>query len=162
MEDTYLPAFRATVTEGKAGSIMCAYNRVNGQPACASDFLLVDQLRDKWKFNGYVVSDCDAVADIFNGHKSTKNMAEAAGLTVKIAREMIVLMKNDGTLPLKDSVKKIAVLGPLAESARVLEGNYNGTPSHSTTALAGIRQQFPSADVTYAPGMNFLRTEEVI
>ena len=72
MEDTYLPAFRAAVTEGKAGSVMCAYNRVNGQPACANDFLLVDQLRDKWKFNGYVVSDCDAVADIYRGHKYTE------------------------------------------------------------------------------------------
>ena len=243
MEDTYLPAFRATITEGKAGSIMCAYNRVNGQPACASDFLMVDQLRDKWKFSGYVVSDCDAVADIFNGHKYTKSMAEAAGLSLKkgmdndcadfyrvmrdnsdyvrfidavkqgfltekdidvslrrtftarfrlgmfdppemvsyaqtpeseidseehralalkIARESIVLLKNDGTLPLNDGVKKIAVLGPLAESARVLEGNYSGTPSRSTTALDGIREQFPAAEVTYAPGMNLLRTEEVV
>ena len=64
MEDTYLPAFRATVTEGKAGSVMCAYNRVNGEPACANAFLLEDKLRGAWKFNGYVVSDCDAVADI--------------------------------------------------------------------------------------------------
>ena len=83
MEDTYLPAFRATITEGKAGSIMCAYNRVNGQPACASDFLMVDQLRDKWRFNGYVVSDCDAVADILTGTNTPKTMAEAAGLSVK-------------------------------------------------------------------------------
>ncbi len=65
MEDTYLPAFRATVTEGKAESVMCAYNRVNGQPACANTFLLQDQLRGAWKFNGYVVSDCDAIVDIF-------------------------------------------------------------------------------------------------
>ena len=65
MEDTYLPAFRATVTEGKAESVMCAYNRVNGQPACANTFLLEDQLRGAWKFDGYVVSDCDAVADIY-------------------------------------------------------------------------------------------------
>ena len=48
--DTYLPAFRAAVTEGKADSVMCAYNSINGQPACASDFLLVDQLRGKWGF----------------------------------------------------------------------------------------------------------------
>ena len=64
MEDTYLPAFRAAVTEGKAGSVMCAYNRVNGEPACANHFLLKDQLRGAWKFKGYVVSDCDAVVDI--------------------------------------------------------------------------------------------------
>ena len=58
--DTYLPAFRAAVTEGKAGSVMCAYNAINGQPACANEFLLQDQLRGKWHFQGYVVSDCEA------------------------------------------------------------------------------------------------------
>jgi beta-glucosidase len=243
MEDTYLPAFRATVTEGKAGSVMCAYNRVNGEPACANTFLLVDQLRGAWKFNGYVVSDCDAVVDIFNGHHFTKNMAEAAAvslkkgmdnecadfftkatsnsdyvkyldavkqgfltemdidvalkrlltarfrlgmfdppsmvpyamtpdseidsdahreLALKTARESIVLLKNDGTLPLGPQVKKIAVVGPLAESETVLLGNYNGTPSRSTTALEGIRKQFPGAEITFVPGMNFLRTETPI
>ncbi len=65
--DTYLPAFRATVTEAKAASVMCAYNSINGQPACANEFLLEDQLRGKWGFKGYVVSDCGAVTDIFNG-----------------------------------------------------------------------------------------------
>ena len=63
--DTYLPAFRAAVTEGKAGSVMCAYNSINGQPACASEFLLQDQLRGKWNFQGYVVSDCAAIVNIF-------------------------------------------------------------------------------------------------
>jgi hypothetical protein len=60
--DTYLPAFRATVTEAKADSVMCAYNSINGQPACANEFLLQDQLRGKWGFKGYVVSDCGAVS----------------------------------------------------------------------------------------------------
>ena len=50
--DTYLPAFRAAVIEGKAGSVMCAYNSINGQPACANEFLLQDQLRGKWGFPG--------------------------------------------------------------------------------------------------------------
>ena len=54
--DTYLPAFRAAVTEGKADSVMCAYNSINGQPACANEFLLEDQLRGWWNFQGYVVS----------------------------------------------------------------------------------------------------------
>ena len=49
-EDTYLPAFRAAITEGKAGSAMCVYNSVNGQPGCANEFLLEDQLRGKWGF----------------------------------------------------------------------------------------------------------------
>ena len=83
MEDTYLPAFRAAVTEGKAESVMCAYNRVNGQPACANTFLLQDQLRGAWKFNGYVVSDCDAVVDMFQGHKFVKSQAEAAAAAIK-------------------------------------------------------------------------------
>jgi beta-glucosidase len=83
MEDTYLPAFRATVTEGKAGSVMCAYNRINGEPACANTFLLKDLSRGAWKFNGYVVSDCDAIVDVFHGHQFTKSMAKAAAVSMK-------------------------------------------------------------------------------
>ena len=64
LEDTYLPAFRATVTEAHAQSVMCAYNAIDGAPACASTMLLRDHLRDAWKFDGYVVSDCAAVADV--------------------------------------------------------------------------------------------------
>ena len=67
MEDTYLPAFRATVMEGKAQSVMCAYNSLNGQPACANTMLLEEHLRHDWEFKGYVVSDCGAMADIFSG-----------------------------------------------------------------------------------------------
>src|SRR6266403_1586104 len=237
MEDSYLPAFRAAVTEGRAGSVMCAYNRVNGEPACANTFLLKDQLRGAWKFNGYVVSDCDAIVDVFNGHKFTKSMAEAAAvsmktgmdnecadfftkatntsdyvkyldavkqgwltekdldvalkrlftarmrlglfdpplmvpyaktpeseidseahreLALKLARESIVLLKNNGVLPLSPDVRKIVVVGPLAESVSVLHGNYSGTASRATTALDGIRQQFTGAQVTFFPGMNFL------
>src|SRR5262245_43771698 len=71
LEDTYLPAFRATVMEGKAESVMCAYNAINGQPACANSTLLQEHLRKDWGFQGYVVSDCGAAADIFipEGHK---------------------------------------------------------------------------------------------
>ena len=83
MEDTYLPAFRAAITEGKAGSVMCAYNRVNAEPACANAFLLEDMLRGAWKFDGYVVSDCDAVADIYHGHHFTPTMAEAAAISLR-------------------------------------------------------------------------------
>ena len=62
-----MPAFRATIVEGHADSIMCAYNAVDGVPACASKFLLQDTLRDAWKFQGYVTSDCGAVGDISDG-----------------------------------------------------------------------------------------------
>jgi beta-glucosidase len=63
--DTYLPAFRSTIVEGKADSIMCSYNAVNGKPACASDLLLKDILRGDWKFQGFVTSDCGAIDDFF-------------------------------------------------------------------------------------------------
>jgi beta-glucosidase len=66
--DTYLPAFRATITEGKADSIMCAYNRVDKDPACASKMLLGDILRGDWGFQGYVTSDCDAIDDFSQPH----------------------------------------------------------------------------------------------
>jgi len=81
--DTYLAAFRATVTEAKAGSVMCAYNSLNGQPACASEFLLEDQLRGKWDFKGYVVSDCGAVRDIANGHHFVPNEEQAAAISLR-------------------------------------------------------------------------------
>ena len=243
MQDTYLPAFRATIVEGHAASIMCAYNRVNGEPACGNRFLLQDQLRDAWKFDGYVVSDCDAVDDIFNGHHYTKSLAEAGALALKTgmdnecadfftkrtdssdyikfldavkqgliseadidkalkrlftarfrlgmfdppemveysrtpdseldssahrelalkaARESMVLLKNDGVLPLRPDTKRILVVGPLAEEAEVLYGNYNGTPSRSVTALEGIRKQFAPAEVAFAPGTNFLREAVIV
>ena len=243
MEDTYLPAFRATVVDGKAESVMCAYNRVNGQPACASTFLLKDTLRGAWGFNGYVVSDCDAIVDIFQGHHYTKSQAEAAAVAVKtgmdnecadfftitkddhdykpfldavkqgllteadidvslkrlftarmrlgmfdppemvpyantpdseidsaphrqlalkIARESMTLLKNDGVLPLASNVKNILVVGPLAESVQVLHGNYSGTASHAVTALEGIKKQFSGAQVTYEPGTNFLREQPLV
>jgi beta-glucosidase len=66
--DTYLPAFRATITEGKADSIMCAYNSIDHAPACANKMLLQQILRTDWGFQGFVTSDCDAVADVSSGH----------------------------------------------------------------------------------------------
>src|SRR5271157_5583110 len=81
--DTYLPAFRATVTEGKAASVMCAYNSINGQPACVHQFLLQDQLRGKWAFQGYVVSDCGAVINIFDGHHYKPTQAESSAVSLQ-------------------------------------------------------------------------------
>jgi beta-glucosidase len=78
LEDTYLPAFRAAIVEGHAGSVMCAYNRIDGQPACANDLLLKDHLRGAWRFTGYVVSDCDAVTDISEHHHYATDPAAAA------------------------------------------------------------------------------------
>ena len=69
LRETYLPAFRDLVVNGKAESVMCAYNAFRGQPACGNDELLGKILRKEWGFGGYVVSDCGAVIDIFEGHK---------------------------------------------------------------------------------------------
>ncbi len=235
--DTYLPAFRAAVTEAKAGSVMCAYNDINGQPACASEFLLQDQLRGKWDFQGYVVSDCGAVVDIYRNHKYKPTQPEASGISLqrgmdnecvdggfkvndnhdyvayldavkqgylkeadidtalvrlytarmklgmfdppemvpytkineadlasaanrelarKIAAESIVLLKNDGTLPLKASMKNIAVIGPIADQPKVLLGNYNGRPTHTVSILEGLRKEFPGAHIQYVAGTQFL------
>jgi beta-glucosidase len=89
MEDTYLPAFRATVMEGKVQSVMCAYNSLNGQPACANDTLIQEHLRGDWKFQGYVVSDCGAVTDIFAGHHYAKSLEEAVADAFKAGTDLI-------------------------------------------------------------------------
>ena len=238
--DTYLPAFRAAVTEGRAGSVMCAYNSINGEPACANQFLLQDQLRGKWGFQGYVVSDCDAVRNIFNGHHFKPTQPEASAISVQrgmdnecidanlkvrddhdyrpyldavhqgflkenevdvaltrlytarmklgmfdppemvpysnideklldstahralarqLANESMVLLKNDGVLPLRTSGIKIAVVGPLASQTSVLLGNYNGMPSHTVSVLEGLRNEFPGATINYVPGTQFLNID---
>jgi len=88
LNDTYLSAFHATLSKGGAYSVMCAYNRLDGAPACASDFLLADTLRNRWKFPGYVVSDCGAIADIYRGHHYAGSMAEAAAKAVKAGTDL--------------------------------------------------------------------------
>ena len=93
---------------------------------------------------------------------SENDTAANRELARKTAREAMVLLKNDGSLPLKPSLKKIAIVGPLADSIPALEGNYNGTSSHYVTPLDGIRAQFPSATVTYVPGTAFLRNPVTI
>ena len=88
LEDTYLPAFRAAVTEAHAQSLMCAYNSIDGVPACANTMLLRDHLREAWKFDGYVVSDCAAVADVNTGHHYAPDMAHAAAAAVKAGADL--------------------------------------------------------------------------
>ncbi len=86
--NTYLAAFRAAVTEGKADSIMCVYNSVDGVPGCASTDLLQKRLREQWGFQGYVVSDCGAVGDIFTNHKYTSTLGGAAVAAVKAGTDL--------------------------------------------------------------------------
>jgi beta-glucosidase len=238
-EDTYLPAFRAAVVDGHAGSVMCAYNAINGQPACANQFLLQHTLRGAWQFHGYVVSDCGAVRDIFEGHRYRPTQPQASAISLErgmdnecidflakvkddhdykpyieavqqgylpesaidtalvrlftarirlgmfdpaemvpyskidegeldstehralarqMANECMVLLKNDGVLPLK-SIKRIAVVGPLAEQTAVLLGNYNGVPTHTVSVLEGMKAEFPDSKITYVPGTQFLSNQ---
>ncbi|WP_273320228.1 glycoside hydrolase family 3 C-terminal domain-containing protein [Vallitalea guaymasensis] len=88
IRETYLPAFKACVTEGKAEAIMGAYNRVNGEPCCGSHFLLQDILRDEWGFQGHVVSDCGALMDFHAYHHITKNPTESAALALNNGCEL--------------------------------------------------------------------------
>ncbi len=238
--DTYEPAFRAAIVEGHAGSIMCAYNAINGEPACANQYLLQDLLRGAWSFQGYVVSDCDAVQDIFHGHHYRPTQAQSSAislergmdnecadflatvkddhdykpfleavqqgylsegavdtalvrlftariklgmfappgtdpyakmdekdlnspahraLALQLADESMVLLKNDGTLPLKPGIRNIAVVGPLADQTRVLLGNYNGFPTQTVSMLEGLKAEFPNAKITYVPGTQFLHED---
>ena len=82
LEETYFPAFEALVRAG-VESVMCAYNRVNGEVACGSDWLLGDVLRDRWGFAGHVVSDCWALRDFDQHHKVTGDNAESAAMAFK-------------------------------------------------------------------------------
>ncbi len=115
LEDTYLPAFRATVVEGHADSVMCAYNAVDGVPACANTDLLQKILRDDWQFQGYVTSDCGAVGDITTGHHYTPDnehgsaMAVRAGTDTTCGNEYVTLMKAVKDGPIKESEIDTAV-----------------------------------------------------
>jgi beta-glucosidase len=82
LRETYLPAFRDLVVNGKAESVMCSYNSFRGQPACGNDELLGKILRKEWGFAGYVVSDCGAVMDIHLGHKVRRTAAEGAAMAL--------------------------------------------------------------------------------
>ena len=88
MRDVYLFAFEAVVKEARAASIMGAYNRTNGEPCCASPTLLTRILRHEWGFDGYVVSDCGAIGDIYENHKVVATAQEAAALAVQSGCEL--------------------------------------------------------------------------
>ena len=230
--DTYLPAFEACVREGGAYSVMCAYNRVNGEACCGSSTLLKEILREDWGFDGYIVSDCGGISDFHRNHRITENAAQSAAMAVKsgtdlncgrvygralkqaveqglitedeidisvkrlfrarfklgmfdppervpyadipisendseahralsvrAAQESIVLLKNkDNILPLKKDLKKIAVIGPTADSYAMLLGNYNGFPSRHVTPLQGIQNKVSNkTEILYSQGCNLVK-----
>ena len=231
LEDTYLLAFRATIKDAHADSIMCSYNAVDGVPACANTQLLQHYLRDDWGFRGFVTSDCGAISDFYSatGHHFSPDAAHASAVAVKAgtdtscgqeykalveavhqnlipesdidaavqhlftarfklgmfdpvsevkyaqipfsvvdsaehralalrtAEESIVLLKNDGILPLKPGLKKIAVIGPNAASLAAIEGNYNAIPSHPSLPVDGIEAALRGkARVAYAQGSAYV------
>jgi beta-glucosidase len=107
--DTYLPHFEAAIREGGAYSVMCSYNSVDGLPACASPRLLDDILRKKWGFNGYVVSDCAAVGDIYKNHKLVPTPEEGVARALKSGTDLACGTEYQNLLP---ALKK----GLIAES----------------------------------------------
>lgn len=228
--DTYLPAFRDLVVDGRVSSVMGAYNRFRQQPCCASDELMLDILRGAWEFTGYVTSDCGAIDDFFKNHKTHPDAASAAAdavkhttdldcgeifgylpeavsrgliseeevdealarlLTIrfrlgvfdpeerdpyatvpytilesaphkahalKLAHESMVLLKNDGLLPLRHNLRRIAVLGPNADAPEVQLSNYNGFPSEIVTPLKGITAK-TGAEIVYLRASDYTTPE---
>lgn len=237
LAETYLPAFEKLVRAG-VETVMGAYNRVLGEPACASKRLLVDILRGQWKFGGHVVSDCGALDDFHQHHQITKDAAESAALALRngcdlncgctyndlviavrdgliseadvnrslerllatkfklglfdppsdvrwsgisteivdsephrrlarsAATESIVLLKNNGVLPLKPDLESLLVAGPTAANVTALLGNYYGISPRLVTFVEGILERAPeSTRVVYrtgcplsgkmAPGVNY-------
>ena len=102
LEDTYLPAFRSAIVDGKADSLMCAYNAVDSYPACESP-LLQSRLRGDWGFKGFIVTDCDSIDDMITGHKKYPDAASASAAAVKAGADL-----DCGTTykALTDSVKQ--------------------------------------------------------
>ncbi|HEV8356668.1 MAG TPA: glycoside hydrolase family 3 C-terminal domain-containing protein [Gemmatimonadales bacterium] len=88
LRESYLPHFEAGIREGHAYSLMCAYNRVLGKPACGSDLLIRDILRGEWGFPGYIVSDCGAIDDMYLRHKVVATAAQAAALGVRTGTDL--------------------------------------------------------------------------
>ncbi len=224
--ETYLPAFKALVTEAKVEAVMCAYNRTYDLPCCGSPYLLQDILRHDWGFQGHIVSDCWALYDFYNGHHIVQTPAEAAAMALKagvnvncgevyqnlkeavdsglvseeeIDRELswllrsrfrlglfdppeivpfsslsediihndkhiqlardaavksMVLLKNDGTLPLQKNLINVQIVGVHGNDAQVLYGNYNGLSSNAVTVTEGIVSKLnPGTKVDFSQGV---------
>lgn len=223
--ETYLPAFKALVKKGNVREVMCAYQRFEGKPCCTSDRLLIDILRNKWGYDGLVVTDCDAINNFYNKgqHETHQDPLSASvdavlngtdlecgkvfmcltdglkkglvkesdldqhlrktlygrmelgmfdpaemlpwakmgpevisseknnELAIQAARESMVLLENKNVLPLSKQLKTIAVVGPNADDAAMLNGNYGGTPTkeHIHSLLDGIKAAVPHANIIY-------------
>jgi beta-glucosidase len=109
LEETYLPAFRSTVSDGHVKSVMCAYNATDGTAACANTMLLKDHLRDAWGFKGFVVSDCAAIVDVTNGHHNAPDILHAAAISIKAGTDLSCSIWVPGFNTLDDAVRQNAV-----------------------------------------------------
>ena len=223
--ETYLPAFKMLVQQGRVETIMGAYNAVYGESCSGSKYLLTDILRNQWGFRGHIVSDCGAVNDIYEGHHIAKTEAEACAIAIKAglnlecgntfkalkqaleqklltskdldkalmplmmtrlklgilapdsecpyndvsesviccdahtviakqaALEGMVLLKNNGILPLSKNIRTLFVAGPGASDAFYLMGNYFGLSNRYSTYLQGIVSEVSDGtSVNYRPG----------
>jgi beta-glucosidase len=117
LEETYLPAFRATVTEGHVQSVMCAYNSIDEWPACTNKMLLKDHLRDAWGFKGFVVSDCGAIVDVNQGHKKTPDILHSAALAIQAGTDLSCSIWAPGFNTLADAVHQGLVTEDLITQA---------------------------------------------
>jgi beta-glucosidase len=117
LEETYLPAFRATVTEGRVQSVMCAYNSIDEWPACTNKMLLKEHLRDAWGFKGFVVSDCGAIVDVNNGHHKTQDIVHSAALSLEAGTDLSCSIWTPGFNTLAEAVHKGLVSEDLVTKA---------------------------------------------
>ena len=227
--ETYLPAFKVLVEEANVEEVMCAYQRIDGEPCCAQTRYEQQILRDEWGFKGLITSDCGAIRDFLPDYHNVVEQRDAAAaiavragtdvecgseyrnlpaavrdgklseadinkslrrlliarmklgdfdpdemvewtkipesvvaskehkqLALQMAREGIVLLKNNGILPLK--TKDIVVMGPNANDSVMMWGNYSGYPTATVTALQGLRQ-LVGRNVKYIPGCGLTRSE---
>jgi beta-glucosidase len=225
LRETYLPAFKALVKNANVEAVMCAYNSTNGEPCCGNEFLLDQVLRKEWGFRGHVVSDCGALDDLYQGHKTVKTKTEAAALALsrgvdlncgdtytklpdavrqgllketqvdsalaillrtrfklglfdgpnatpydklgpevvnsaahralakEVALKSMVLLKNNGVLPLRPDLGKYFVTGPNATSVEALLGNYYGVNGQMSTVLEGLVSAVqPGSQIEYKQG----------
>ena len=235
--ETYMPAFKTLVQDAKVREVMCAYQRLDDDPCCGSQRLLQQILRDEWGFQYLVVSDCGAVSDFYESHKSSSDAVHASAkatiagtdvecgygyayrsipeavrrglmteaevdkhvirllegrfdlgemddpslvewskipysamsskehrqIALDMARQTIVLLQNkNDVLPLQKNKERIAVIGPNADDAPLMWGNYNGMPNSTVTILDGIKAKqkkiyyHKGCDLTYDKVMECL------
>ncbi|OMO58430.1 hypothetical protein COLO4_34658 [Corchorus olitorius] len=147
LADTYDVPFKACVVEGNVASVMCSYNQVNGKPTCADPDLLKGTIRDQWRLNGYIVSDCDSVGVMYDTQHFTSTPEESAAMTIKadLAVRRGLLAEADVDMALANTITVQMRLGmfdgePSAQPYGNLGPRDVCTPAHQQLALEAARQ----------------------